>query len=513
MYLLVLMLPDEQNPALLIPLSRTSDFLLVFDSHISVYKDVLSGTPRCIQHNIHDSVLPPLMPGDSKHGPRWVGWDKTPRNPDFPKETFYVAREDGRIMYVEGGQANGLETAVAGDWPYRIDTAFACLSVDNSEFSQSYPDVLIAGGAGNDGRLCKLGSWPAEYATAVPDPETNQLSYIESISNWTPLTDLSVARLSGLPTLPERDRYSILVANGSSPHGEVSDLRLGVQSIVDYSFSGMNGCTGIWVVDSGTQTTEIEGRSARQHYATLAITMPPETLLIRILRTQCDNRGQFSGAWEDGVWRVAQLPNEDEPSEDGIMRDVETITACAWSENFAVQITRDEIRSLRRPGLDLADSVTFASSLLLAACKPGLPFIAIAFRESGKSYLEILRICPNGSFVRSDLSNARLQLDHDPTCVELLDMQGTVCVFVSTFGLSTYVLRVDDDARLLSVVEGSLHNVGIDDTRMVIDGAVLLSAGANSSLVCATRSGYLLSSILSLSHPGAYQALSVVVHN
>ncbi|KAH7385265.1 mono-functional DNA-alkylating methyl methanesulfonate N-term-domain-containing protein [Phaeosphaeria sp. MPI-PUGE-AT-0046c] len=491
----------EQNPALLIPMSRTSDFLLVFDSHISVYKDVLSGTPRCYPHAIHSHVLPSIMPGDSKYRPRWVGWDKTPRNPDFPKEAFYVAREDGRIMYVEGGQVNGLETDVAGDWPYRIDTAFACLSVDNSEFSQSYPDVLIAGGAGNDGRLCKLGSWPAEYATSIPDPDTNQLSYIESISNWTPLTDLSVARLPGLSMLPERSRSSIFVANGSSPHGEVSDLRMGLQSIVDYSFGGMNGCTGMWVVDSGTQVTELEGRSARQHYATLVITMPPETLLIRILRTQCDNRGQSSGAWEDGMWKVEQLTNEDEHCEDGIMRDIETITACAWSENFAVQITRDEIRSLRRPGLCRSVSIVFTNPLLLAACKPGLPFIAIAFRESGNSYLEILRVSSDGSFVRDDSSDARLHLDQDPTCVELLEIQGIICVFVSTFGLSTYLFRVDDHGKLHAMIEDTLHNVGIDNTRMVIDGAVLMFAEGKSVLVCATRSGYLLSSMISLYQP------------
>lgn len=505
MYLLVLMLPDEKNPALLIPMSRTSDFLLVFDSHISVYKDVLSGNPRCYPHDIHKDVLPPLMPGDSKHKPRWVGWDKTPRNPDFPKEAFYIAREDGRIMYVEGGQLSGLEMDIAGNWPYRIDSAFACLSVDNSEFSQSYPDVLIAGGAGNDGRLCKLGSWPAEYTTAVSYTGTNQLSYIESISNWTPLTDLSVARLSGVPMLSERDRCSILVANGSSPNGEISELRLGLESVVDHSFGGMNGCTGMWVVDSGSQITEIDGASARQHYATLVVTMPPETLVIQILRTQCDNRGHMSGAWEDGDWRVKQIPDEDELCDDGVMRDVETITACAWSEEFAVQITRDEIRFLRRPGLHHCDSITFANPLLLAACKPGLPFVAVAFRESGNSYLDMLQLSPDGNFIKADSGDTRLQLDHDPTCVEMFEIQSAVCIFVSTFGLNTYLLRVDDNGKLHSVMEGSMHNATPDNTRMVIDGAALLSAGENLVLVCATRSGYLLSSILSLHQPGMRQ--------
>jgi hypothetical protein len=162
---------------------------MVLDSHIAIYKDILSGAPHRLYAPIHEAILPPLLPGDSKRKPCWVEWDKTPRNPDFPKEAFYVAREDGRIMYAERGLTGTVETIEAGVWPYRIDSAFACLSVDNSEFSQSYPDVLIAGGVGNDGRLCKLGSWPAEYSYAVPYPGSNQLSYVESIANWTPLSE------------------------------------------------------------------------------------------------------------------------------------------------------------------------------------------------------------------------------------------------------------------------------------------------------------------------------------
>jgi hypothetical protein len=376
---------------------------MVLDSHIAIYKDILSGAPHRLYAPIHKSILPSLLPGDSKRRPCWVEWDKTPRNPDFPKEAFYVAREDGRIMYAERGPTGTVETIEAGEWPYRIDSAFACLSVDNSEFSQSYPDVLIAGGVGNDGRLCKLGSWPAEYSYAVPYPGSNQLSYVESIANWTPLSDLSITRLSGVSTLHERDRCSVFVANGSSPHGEVSELRHGLQSFVDHSFSGMDGCTGLWVVDFGSQTIELDGKAARQHYVVFAVTMPPETLLIRIIRTQCEVRGEFSGAWEDGAWKVEQIPEEDELINDGVMRDLETISACPWTENFALQFTRKEIRILHRPSLHRSDSIVYTDSLLLAACKPNLPFMAISFRESSKTYLEIIRILSNGHFMKSKM--------------------------------------------------------------------------------------------------------------
>jgi hypothetical protein len=486
----------DHNPSLLIPLSRTSDFLLVFDTHIAIYKDILSGAPHRSTAPISQSILPSLLPGDSKRRPCWVEWDKTPRNPDFPKEAFYIAREDGRIMYIERGPAGTVETIEAGDWPYRIDTAFACLNVDNSEFSQSYPDVLIAGGAGNDGRLCKLGSWPAEYSYAVPYPSTNQLSFVESIPNWTPLTDLSVNRLSGKLSHSEPNRCSVFVANGASPHGEISELRRGLQSFVDYSCSGMDGCTGLWILDYGSRKVELEGKAARQHYVVFAVTTPPETLVIRIVRTQHEVRGEFSGAWEDGAWEVEQLPNEDEPAEDGVMRDVETISACPWSEDFALQVTQKEVRLLRRLSLQQTDSTVYPESLLLAACRPGLPFIAVSFRESYKTYLEIVRASEDGHFLKATTQDSRLQLDHDPTCIELFEVDGVVYVFVSTFDLRVFLLKVDNHGHLHPVLQDSLESASIDGVHMVLESAVLLSARENPTLVCATRNGYLLTSPL-----------------
>jgi hypothetical protein len=296
--------------------------------------------------------------------------------------------------------------------------------------------------------------------------------------------------------LHERDRYSIFVANGSSPHGEISELRRGLQSLVDYSFSGMTGCTGLWVIDYGSQTFERDGKTDRQHYATFAVTMPPETLLIRIVRTQHEIRGEFSGAWEDGTWKVDQIPNDDQPADDGVLRDMETITACPWTESFAIQITRDQIRVLHRPSLQQSDSITCTNSLLLAACRPSFPFVAITFRESGRTYLEVVGVSPNGRFVKSTSQHTRFQLDHDPTCVELFEVDGITCILVGTFGSTIYFLRVDESGNVHMILEDSLNNAESDGVRIVLESASLLSTKEQQTLVCATRNGYLLSSRL-----------------
>ncbi|KAF2818877.1 hypothetical protein CC86DRAFT_413530 [Ophiobolus disseminans] len=483
---------EDHNPSLLIPLARTSDFLLVFDTHIAAYVDVLSGVPRRVLAQIGPHILQPLLPGDSKRRPRWVAWDKTPRNREYAKEVFYIAREDGRIMYAERGPAGDLEADEAGDWPYRIDTAFACLSVDNSEFSQRYPDVLIAGGASNDGQLCKVGSWPTEYPYARSYPGTNQFSHVDCIPNWAPSMDLSVTRLPGARAPHERDRDSIFIANGASPHGGISEMRHGVQASVEHYFGGMNGCTGLWAVDHGSSIMNCEGKTAKRHYATFAVTIPPETLLIRIVRTQREIRGDFSGAWEDGAWEVEQV----HAGEDDVMRDVETILTCSWADGLAIQVTRNEIRVLRRPTLQQVDSIVFPTSLLRVACKPGCPFIAVTFRESGHIYLELVRMSQDGTLMRTASLDARLRLDHDATCVELFEVEGTLCVFTSTFDLKVMLLKVQDDGTLVPIAEDSLESATIDGVRMLLESVVLLSTQEARVLVCATRSGYLLSSPL-----------------
>ncbi|KAI8941838.1 hypothetical protein NX059_003038 [Plenodomus lindquistii] len=485
----VLLDSEDQSPSLVIPLSRSPDFLMVFDTHVSIYKNILSGLPTRLVVPIDPQILPSLIPGDSKCMPKWVGWDKTPRNPEFTREVFYIAREDGRIIYAEHGPHNPLEITEAGVWPYRIDTAFACLTVNNSEFSQLYPDVLIAGGCGNDGLLCKVGSWPSEFAYASQYLVANQITRVESISNWTPLTDLSVTQILDSRGSVQRERSAIFVANGKSPHGEIAELRYGVQASIDHFFGGMTGCTGLSILDFGSLVAEYAGRQQREHYATLAITLPLETIVVRVVRTQPESRDQCSGAWETGIWNTYQVPSDDIPIDDGIMRDEETISACHWSDQQSVQITRKEARILFRPLLrQRAASVVFENPLLLAASAPNVPFVAITYRETGTTYLEILSIPNSCGFERA--KETRIQLSHDPTCLELLEIDGNPYVFTSIRETAITLFRILHARTPICMLSA-------EPKRFCESAAVLLSNG-QSMLICATRDGYLMNTPLNV---------------
>lgn len=484
---------DDQNPSLLIPLNRSPDFLLVFDTHVSAYKDVLSGAPQRTAVPMPSHILPSLYPGDSTHQPQWVQWDRTPRNPDFPKESFYIAREDGRVMYAEQGPAGAIDMDDAGDWPYRIDKAFACINVDNSEFSQSYPDVLMAGAAGNDGLVCKVGAWPMEYSYASKYPAMNQFTYVESMPNWSPLTGLCVTDLPGIRDPHERERCALFVANGVAPHGQLSELRYGLRALIDGSFSGMTGCTGLWVLHNASQTVDLEGKKARQHYALVVVSLPLESLLLRLIRTQPESHGNLAGAWDDGVWDVTQLPNEDEPMDDGVTRSEETISACMLSDRLSIQITRSNAQLLRAPGLALADKIEFPAPILLAASRAGSLFAAFAFKDTGTTYLDIITMREDGTFEKRGDVASRQALTADPTCIELLDIGGRPHVVVGTLDSQVSVFQISPEHTLLRISQLSLDSASTERSRTICERAVVLTSGHDQALVCATRDGLLLS--------------------
>lgn len=414
--------------------------------------------------------------------------------------------------------SNTIETSEAGIWPYPMDKAFATLDVDISPMALSYPDVLIAAGAASDGLLCKVGAYPTQYNLRKPFPASNTFSSVESIPNWAPIADLAVTRLLGVRSLHERERDAVFIANGRAPHGTISELRRGLNAVVDIStkdMTGMTGCTGLWVIDYGSETSHIDDKGMKQHYAVLLVTLPPESIVIRVSRTQRENGSQQGGSWstwEEGVWSSAQVPSDDEPVQDGILRDDETISACLLDEQFAVQITRKEARLLQRSNLARADSVTFSGlsldgnvNLLAAATGPRSPCLAVVFREdNSKIILQVISILEHGAFGKT----IRQKLDADPTCLELLDIEGVPHVFVGKADSSFVLFRIQESGVLFPVYDDVLDRGPTTGLRMLCESAVLLHSGEVPVLVCGTRNGFLLSLFLTVTDERKFNLLT-----
>lgn len=453
-------------------------------------KGVLAGPPDISTHRILPHVLEPLRPGSNKGEPLWVQWDRAPRNPDFAKEAFYLAREDGAVIYVELGDISGsLDISDAGSWPYPIDTAFACLKADSSEFAQSYPDVLVAGGHGSDGHICKVGAWPKEYADKVPYSQAYAFGLVEPLPNWAPLTDFAVTRLSNLPPPHDRKRANIFVSNGKAPYGEVSQLRRGLRALVDDTFEGLKGSTGLWIVDHGSTTFEQDGHLKRQDYATFVVNAPPETLVLRASRTQEEgsySQGGSGSAWDGAVWET------DQPTQDGLIRHAETISACSITDSLAVQITYHEAMLVERPQLNRVSSITFSNALLRAASKPGVPFVVVAFHDGSKSILQVIPISEGEAFEVPDDEESRCILPDDPTCIDILVSNDGPRIFVGIRDVGFSLFAISEAGSLAQIYHTGIPSARPLGLQQVYESAALLTTRGHEKLVCGTRTGLLI---------------------
>ncbi|PVH99307.1 hypothetical protein DM02DRAFT_529340 [Periconia macrospinosa] len=498
---------DDLNPSLLIPLNHSADFLLVSDAHISIYRQLLSGVPEHTLIPIPGHILAPLRPGASKNIPRWVQWDKALRIPDFGKEVFYIAREDGMVMYVEIGVKDhrSIEISIAGTWPYPIDTTFAFLVVDNSEFAHCYPDVLITGGVGGDGLVCKIGAWPTEYLY-TPGVQENKFSFLESIPCWAPLADVTVAKTSIGRALA--DRHRIFVTNGKSPRGEISELRWGLKAVMDGSFQGMKGCTGVWVLHQGVTTMEQNGRAVERPFVTFIFALPPETIVICATRVLKDGSEDEDESLARESWEIMQIPSEEEAIQDSIIRAEETIAACILNNDYAVQISRNEVRTLRRPVLTGAGLYTPPSPLLGASTKSNIPHVALSFRLGGHSnaVVELAPIHADGAIENDPEKRPRFDLPCDPTCVELLPFNDgdDFFVFVGTVDARIYLFELEHGSLKVAYQTQLVHDSG-QNLPIICESVVLLETNERLQLICGTRDGYLISVSLQATQNG-YQS-------
>lgn len=475
---------------------------MVQSEYISVCTGVLAGPPTTWKASIPAHLLESLYPGSNRGMPLFVQWDRAPRNPDFAKEAIYLAREDGAILYVElGGMHNPLEISDAGSWPCPIDTAFACLKSDSSEFAQSYPDVLVAGGFGNDGYLCEVGAWPKEYSNETPYSETNMFGVVESLPSWGPITDMAVARLENMPLPHDRSRASVFVSNGKAPFGVVSQLRRGLRVVTDETFSGLKGSTGLWLVDYGSTAIERGGYTVSQDYATFVVNVPGETLVLRASRTQeFGSQSPFSGSRstaDGGMWETEQ------PAHDDLMRHAQTISACVMTAGLAVQVTYNEVRVVRRPESTLISSLTFPTSLLGAATRPGFPYIVIALYEEAEPVLRIIPVSDDGALETSSTNIFQQHLAGDPTYIDILvsdDIGSFIFVGIEDVGFSLFAISDQGSLTLI------YHDVTSPHIQHRYESVTLLRMCGNEKLLCGTRTGLLVS--IELGNIGSWKTTS-----
>ena len=225
-------LPPEYNlPLLLVPLLAFSAFLIVSERHVSICRDILTGTP-----NVYSITLPKNEEGSeemvcSKRSPIWVQWARPMRPPaarSSPKgsdDNIYLCREDGIVQYIDIKHSNPYlidSFHNAGKFGVAINGSFAVV-----DLGPSADDLLVAGGDSGAG-----GCWRFSPRKAAERLSTQ--------SNWTPLSDIILDSSASnndadrgyhyAGVIRPDGRQRVLTCNGKRLHGSVSELCYGIQS-------------------------------------------------------------------------------------------------------------------------------------------------------------------------------------------------------------------------------------------------------------------------------------------
>ncbi|KAF7597096.1 hypothetical protein BBP40_010570 [Aspergillus hancockii] len=227
---------EDRLPTMLIPLTKTSSFMLVTTTAMSVYKNRLD--PRR-----QPSKYPLYVPDrESRRSPLWTRWARPLRNWLYNQkhDDIYLCREDGQIFYLGIGNEGEVENqAHLGQLCCDVDAAFDIL-----DFGHEGGDLLVAAGNTGDGGLF--------VQKARDHPRC-----VQKFMSWTPVTD-SVIVKSPSPQSPfstdvASDRLFVCTTS-SFAQGAIVELRHGIEAQIGLvvSLEELSSTRDIWTMSNGT---------------------------------------------------------------------------------------------------------------------------------------------------------------------------------------------------------------------------------------------------------------------
>ena len=271
----------EQLPLLLVPLTKSSGFLLVHAKRMTMYRNILTGSLS--DHTQHlDMVEDSEEPGSSANLPLWTQWAR-PMRPRWhaAADSFYLCREDGIVQYLELNNSD--ESTIdsshrAGRLGVNVDTAFAILDVGPNTV-----DLLVAGGCGSEGGLWSL------------EPRMDPVSR-DKIADIAPLGDLTVkddpdayphesyAKTSATRQIQEH----MLACMGTGKNGAISEVLYGLEAPVIQPLDLQNvigaDVLAVWAfhVSCGDVQDQSERTKTMQDLTYVVVTHPLQTSILAL---------------------------------------------------------------------------------------------------------------------------------------------------------------------------------------------------------------------------------------
>ncbi|RAL09844.1 protein thtA [Aspergillus homomorphus CBS 101889] len=440
---------EDRLPTMLIPLTKTSSFIVVTTTSMAVYQNKLDPRRQPTRYPL------PVPDRESQRQPLWTRWARPLRNWLYNQQhdDIYLCREDGRVFYLSVGNEGEVENQThLGQLCCDVDAAFDILDI-----GYEGGDLLLAAGTTGDGGLF--------VQKARDHPRC-----VQRFMNWTPVTDSVIVRdESALNSGTPGDRFFVCSAS-SYARGAVVELRHGIeaQSGLVVSLEELSSTTDIW-----TMSDSMNG-------GIFILTSDPVSSMLLYLAA-------------DFVEEISAIDEK----ESGLDYGRQTLAAGCTDTGAVIQVTDKAIHigatsdlwsSYRHeygPEHHIAVAAVNGSSLLVAA----------AVRTSHDVHLHLKRLDSGGGQAQLQDIGPALPICFDPVCMSIETLNSCTYVFIGTGNGKVLLYRVTDRVAFMS--ETNIAVECSDDISKAIDSLAIMKTPSGSlsnkyTMLCGLRSGILI---------------------
>ena len=443
---------EDRLPTMLIPLTKTSSFMLITTTSMAIYKNRLDPRRQPSRYPL------PTLDSESQRAPLWTRWARPLRNWLYNQkhDDIYLCREDGKISYLGIGSEGEVENQTQlGQLCCDVDAAFDILDIGHEG-----GDLLLAAGNTGDGGLF--------IQKARDHPRC-----VQKFMNWTPVTDSVIVKPSGQDesstNIPE-DRMFVCSAS-SFGRGAVVELRHGIEAQIGLviSLEDMLSMGDIWTMADG-----MDG-------GIFVLTSDPVSSTL--LHLPADFGDEISAIDE---------------ADSGLDFGAQTLAAACTSSGVLIQITNRSIQlgAIAEPAANFRFDYGLDQAIAVAAVSTHASLIATAIRTRNEVYLSLKRLTATNDAQLGlvDIGQSLRVLD-EPVCMSIETFEIGSFIFIGSGNGKILVYRVQESVSFLLEIPIDLE-LG-EDISKAIDSLAVVTVPSDGPaqrymVLCGLRSGILV---------------------
>jgi Mono-functional DNA-alkylating methyl methanesulfonate N-term len=450
---------EDSHPLMLIPSTKWTSFIIVTETEIVVYDDILSPHAKRINLPLTDQYPPRYE--NSTRTPLWVQWTKPSRHAGYNKthDDICLVREDGQMRYyiIDRTTPTKIDAHFRpGNLGINVDTAFASMA---GPAALGGGDSFIVGGDLTDGGVFQC--------VAKNSPICTQI-----LPNISPVHDMLTINShdhNGSKALRDPDRQErIFVCSGrGTGHTAVSEIRYGLEAQIGFTadYNDLSSVSQVWTLPD----TE-NGR------------------LVFLI-----SHAQYSTAMS---LYLADLELEVADSEScrGIDLTTPTIAAAMLPGGLIVQITQAAVNVTAFSPNAPAISNSYPSRIVAAVIISKLRMLAMGFEGSTGFEIRLFRVSSNDSTIKVEQLGEAIETSQAPTALSSAENGPTQLLLVGTVSGLLLIISLEEVAGLKLVAEHSLTSLLKCPEPCTITSLAILkgAGGVERGILCGLRTGSLV---------------------